>query len=276
MYVSSLRLWDYRNYESLDLTLDKGTNIFYGNNAQGKTNILEAVYLCGTTRSHRGAKDRELIRFGKNEAHIRMQIRRETSEYQLDMHLRRSQSKGIAINGVPVRRAKEILDVASLVFFSPEDLFIIKNGPSERRRFLDAQLCQLDKVYLSDLVEYTKVIANRNKLLKNMGNDRSLLSTLDIWDEQLCRYGRALIEKREAFLGRFLPIAREVHSSITGGKEELHLVYEPSVSAKDMADQVIDQIDAMKKSILARAFRGELGTNDPADESAEELLKRIL
>ena len=238
MYVSSLSLWDYRNYERLDLTLDKGTNIFYGNNAQGKTNILEAIYLCGTTRSHRGAKDGELIRFGKNEAHIRMMLQREASSYQLDMHLRKSSAKGIAVNGVPVRRAKEILEVASLVFFSPEDLFIIKNGPSERRRFLDAQLCQLDRVYLSDLSEYTKVIGNRNKLLKDLGSDRSLLPTLDVWDEQLCRYGRRLIEKREAFLARLLPMARDIHSSITGGKEDLGLFYEPSVEARDMADQL--------------------------------------
>ena len=238
MYVSSLALRDYRNYERLDLTLDEGTNIFYGNNAQGKTNILEAIYLCGTTRSYRGGKDRDLIRFGQKEAHIRMQVKREVGVYQLDMHLRRNLSKGIAVNGVPVKKAKEILDVASLVFFSPEDLNIIKNGPSERRSFLDAQLCQLDKVYLSDLTEYTKVVNNRNKVLKDVVTQKSLLPTLEVWDELLCRYGKSLIEKRSSFMEEVLPIAREIHRDITGGKEELLLVYEPNVSAKDLALQV--------------------------------------
>ncbi|MBQ1491466.1 MAG: DNA replication/repair protein RecF [Blautia sp.] len=238
MHVSSLALWDYRNYERLDLTLDEGTNIFYGNNAQGKTNILEAIYLCGTTRSYRGGKDRDLIRFGQKEAHIRMQVKREVGVYQLDMHLRRNLSKGIAVNGVPVKKAKEILDVASLVFFSPEDLNIIKNGPSERRSFLDAQLCQLDKVYLSDLTEYTKVVNNRNKVLKDVVTQKSLLPTLEVWDELLCRYGKSLIEKRSSFMEEVLPIAREIHRDITGGKEELLLVYDPNVSAKDFPLQV--------------------------------------
>ena len=106
MIVKSIELLNFRNYRELSLLLDERTNIFYGDNAQGKTNILEAVYLSGTTRSHRGSRDRDLIRFGEEEAHIRTQIRRRDLEYQIDIHLKKNKSKGIAVNGVPIRRAR--------------------------------------------------------------------------------------------------------------------------------------------------------------------------
>lgn len=137
MVIESIKLENFRNYETLELTLDPGTNIFYGENAQGKTNILESVYLCGTTKSHKGSKDREMIRFDQEEAHIRMKLDRDGSSYSIDMHLKKNRPKGIAINGVPIRKAGELLGLGNFVFFSPEDLNIIKSGPGERRRFMD-------------------------------------------------------------------------------------------------------------------------------------------
>ena len=197
MIVKSLKLNQFRNYESLQLSFDKGTNLFYGNNAQGKTNILEAVYLCGTTKSHKGSKDREMIRFGEEEAHIRMAISRSQSAYEIDMHLKKNRPKGIAVNGVPIRKAAELLGIANFVFFSPEDLGIIKNGPAERRRFIDMELCQLDKLYLHELSNYNKVIIQRNKLLKECSFNSQYEEMLDIWDMQLVKYGKKLIESRE-------------------------------------------------------------------------------
>ena len=132
MVIESIKLENFRNYETLELTLDPGTNIFYGENAQGKTNILESVYLCGTTKSHKGSKDREMIRFDQEEAHIRMKLDRDGSSYSIDMHLKKNRPKGIAINGVPIRKAGELLGLGNFVFFSPEDLNIIKSGPGER------------------------------------------------------------------------------------------------------------------------------------------------
>ena len=137
MIIQSVSLENYRNYETLTLELDEGRNLFYGGNAQGKTNILESVFVCGTTRSHRGARDRDLIRFGCEQAHIRMNILKEELPYRIDMHLRKNRSKAIAVNGVPIRRAGELLALGGFVFFSPEDLQIIKSGPSDRRRFMD-------------------------------------------------------------------------------------------------------------------------------------------
>ena len=210
MYIESIHLNNFRNYEALDLEFDKGTNILYGDNAQGKTNVLEAVYLCGTSKSHKGSKDKELIRFDNEEAHIRMMVRKNDMSYKIDMHLRKNRAKGVAINGLPIKKARELLGVANLVFFSPEDLNIIKNGPGERRRFLDMELCQLDKIYLTDLGNYNHIVNQRNKLLKDLYMQPSLKDTLDVWDMQMVNYGNRIIEKREAFVEELNEIIREI------------------------------------------------------------------
>ena len=144
MVIKSLELSNFRNYAFLDMDFDKGTNILYGDNAQGKTNILEAIYLCATTKSHRGTKDRDIVNFEEEEAHIRTVLEKDGDEIKIDMHLRKNKTKGIAIDGNKIKRASELLGLMNVVFFSPEDLSIIKNGPSERRRFVDMELCQLD------------------------------------------------------------------------------------------------------------------------------------
>ena len=231
MIVKSLKLNQFRNYESLEVSFDGGTNLFYGNNAQGKTNILEAVYLCGTTKSHKGSKDREIIRFGEEEAHIRMELVRKGSSYEIDMHLKKNRPKGIAVNGVPIRKAAELLGIANFVFFSPEDLGIIKNGPAERRRFLDMELCQLNKLYLHELSNYNKVVIQRNKLLKECSFQNQFEDMLDIWDMQMLRYGKTLIEAREKFVDELGMIIAEIHRKLTGGREELVVRYEKNVSS---------------------------------------------
>ena len=166
MIIKSIELADYRNYDSLVLQFDRGTNILYGDNAQGKTNILEAIYVAATTKSHKGSKDREIVNFDKEEAHIRTYLEKDGKEIRVDMHLRKSKSKGIAIDGQKIKKAADLLGLCNVVFFSPEDLGIIKNGPAERRRFVDMELCQLDNFYLYNLNHYNKIVNQRNKLLK--------------------------------------------------------------------------------------------------------------
>ena len=158
MIIKSIELKNFRNYEELNISFDEGTNILYGDNAQGKTNILEAAYMSGTTKSHKGSRDKEMIRFGQQEAHLRTKVIRNGKDYQIDMHLKQNRPKGIAINQIPIKKASELFGILNMVFFSPEDLNIIKNGPAERRRFLDSELCQLDKIYLSDLTNYNKIL----------------------------------------------------------------------------------------------------------------------
>ena len=238
MYIESIQLNNFRNYEKLEIDLDKETNIFYGDNAQGKTNVLEAVYLCGTTKSHRGSKDKEIIRFDQNEAHIRINIKRNNLPYKIDMHLKKNKSKGIAINGIPIKKAKELFGIVNLVFFSPEDLNIIKNGPGERRRFIDLELCQLDKLYLSNLAGYNHILNQRNKLLRDLYINSSLEDTLDIWDIQMVAYGRKIIQKREEFIKELNEVCREIHSNLTGGIEHLEIIYEPNVEDTEFENTV--------------------------------------
>lgn len=247
MYVKSLDLLNFRNYEKLSLTLDPGINIFYGANAQGKTNILEAVYLAGTSKSHRGTRDRDMIRMGESEAHIRMHVDKNDSDYRIDMHLRKNKSKGIAIGGVPIRRAGELFGIVNIVFFSPEDLNIIKNGPSERRRLVDRILCEIDRIYMSDLTQYGKCLNQRNRLLHDLYFNPSLESELPVWDEQLVNYGSRIIAKREEFVRMLENIASEIHTELTGEKEKLTLVYEPNVTAEEFADKVARCRDADRK-----------------------------
>ncbi|MDD6182786.1 MAG: DNA replication/repair protein RecF [Lachnospiraceae bacterium] len=238
MIIKSIELSNFRNYESLDLDFDYGTNILYGNNAQGKTNILEAVSVSGTTRSHKGSKDKEMIRFGEEEAHIKTVVNKKDMDYQIDVHMKKNKTKGIAVNKVPLKKASELFGILNIVFFSPEDLNIIKNGPSERRRFLDSELCQLDKIYLSDLAKYNKILNQRNKLLKDMVFRPDLKETLPIWDAQLIDYGKRIIKRRKSFVDELNEIVFDIHKQISGEKEELVLKYEPNIDDAFFHDEL--------------------------------------
>ena len=202
MIIESIELQNYRNYDKLHMEFSPGTNILYGNNAQGKTNILEAVYVCCTTKSHRGSKDRELIRFQNDESPIKLTVRKRDVPYRIDMHLKKNKAKGVAINGIPIRRASELFGIVNVVFFSPEDLNLIKNGPAERRKFIDQELCQLNKLYDHSLVSYNRVLLQRNKLLKELFFHPEYEETLDVWDMQLVQYGKEVIRFREEFIGQ--------------------------------------------------------------------------
>lgn len=238
MKIKSIKLKDFRNYDFLKLDFDDNTNIFYGDNAQGKTNILEAVYMLGTSKSHRGSKDRDIIKFGKEESHLELTFERNEINYKIDMHLKKNSPKGIAINKVPLRRASELFGIAHFVFFSPENLDIIKDGPGERRKFLDLELSQLDPLYLNDLTNYNRVINQRNHLLKEISMKPGLLSTLDLWDEQLIHYGNNIITRRNELISQINNIIKDIHYKLTGGKEELILSYEPSNRNISLSDSL--------------------------------------
>jgi len=232
MIVKSLKLKNFRNYDLLNLEFDPSTNIFYGDNAQGKTNILESIYLSGTTKSHRGTKDKDMIQFGQDEAHIETIVEKRGIPFNIDIHLKKNSPKGIAINKIPIKKASELFGIINIVFFSPEDLNIIKNGPSERRRFIDLELSQLDKLYLSDLSNYNRIVNQRNKLLKDLYDRKDLIETLDIWDLQLVLYGNRVMERRKQFISQINDIVGKVHEKLTGGRETLTLLYEPGVKGE--------------------------------------------
>lgn len=238
MIVKQIELHNFRNYETLCLNLSEQVNIFYGDNAQGKTNILESVYVCSTTKSHKGSKDREMIKIGEEEGHIRMNLEKKGIPHRIDMHLKKNKTKGVAVDGIPIRKSTELFGLMNVVFFSPEDLSMIKNGPAERRRFMDLELCQLNKLYLYHLSNYNKILNQRNNLLKQISFNSSLNDTLDIWDQQLCEYGKKIIEGRAEFLLEMNELVSKIHETLSGGKEKLSIRYEPSTAKEELEDKI--------------------------------------
>ena len=238
MIIKSIDLKNFRNYEIEHIEFDDNTNIFYGDNAQGKTNVLEAIFISGTTKSHKGSKDLEVINFKCDEAHIKTIVERKGIDYRIDMHIKRNKSKGIAINGIPVKKALDLYGIVNIIFFSPEDLNIIKNGPSGRRKFMDMELCQLNKIYAVNLVNYNKSIEQRNKLLKDISFMPDLKDTLDIWDRQIVNFGSEIIAARRNFIEKVNRIIAPIHYKLSGGREELTIQYEPSVTESDFMDDL--------------------------------------
>ena len=238
MIIESIDLKDFRNYRELRLIPSPGISIFYGDNAQGKTNLLEAVYVGCTARSHKSSRDRELINFDSDEAHIKLGVRKKDVPYRIDMHIKKNRSKGIALNGMPLRRASELFGIANVIFFSPEDLSIIKNGPGERRRFADMELCQLDRLYTHDLISYNRIVNQKNTLLKSFELGDSFYEMLDIYNEQLVTYGTRIITKRQRFIEDINNIIADIHSDITSGRERLSIRYEENVLAEAFSDML--------------------------------------
>ena len=220
---------------------DEKINIIYGDNAQGKTNILESMYVCATSKSHRGSKDREIIRFDNDESHIKVNVKKNDMNYRIDMHLKKNKPKGIAVNGIPIKRAVELFGILNIVFFSPEDLNIIKNGPSERRRFIDMELSQLDKIYLDCLINYNKVVNQRNSLLKEyaFSGREDIISSLDIWDMQLVKYGNDVIKSREKFVKEINDLVKSIQTKLSGDREQLEIIYEPCVKEQDFESELV-------------------------------------
>ena len=252
MIVKSIELQNYRNYEKLHMDFSDGTNLLYGDNAQGKTNLLEAIYVCSTTKSHRGSKDKEIIRFQQEESHIKLLVKKRDVPYRIDMHLKKNKTKGVAINGIPIRKASELFGIVNVVFFSPEDLNIIKNGPSERRRFLDLELCQLNKLYVHALIQYNRVITQRNKLLKDLVFHPEYEETLDIWDEQMIQYGSQVIQFRQEFIEQLNNIILSIHKQLSGEEETLELFYEANTSI----DQLKNSLAKSRESDLRQKTTG--------------------
>ncbi len=238
MYVESLALKNFRNYEKLDIRFSDSINIIHGDNAQGKTNILEAIFMAATTKSHRNSKDRDIIRFGEEESHIRLNLKKRDVGHRIDMHLRKSKPKGVAIDGIPIKRSTELFGLINIIMFSPEDLSVIKNGPGERRRFMDMEICQLSRIYYSNLLKFNKVLDQRNNLLKQIYFKPKMESTLDVWDEQLVDVGRSIISERSNFINMINDIIMDIHSGITSDNEKIEIKYEPNVD-KDSFLQVL-------------------------------------
>lgn len=223
MYVSELTVADYRNYSMQTVRFDENTNFIVGRNAQGKTNLLESVYLCSVGRSARTPRDKELINHDKDRAYIKLTVKKAYGEDKVEIALSKDAGKRIAVNGMPISRIGELMGVVSTVFFSPDEMRIVKEAPSDRRRFMDIALCQMSRTYFYLLSRYNKILLQRNKLLKSgfVTDD-----ALDVWDMQLVDAGSKIIKTRRGFIDTLSTVTGECHSYLTCGEECLVLGYE--------------------------------------------------
>lgn len=243
MYITEVSLQGFRNLAQLKIEPSRGINVIYGSNAQGKTNFLESLYFCAMGRSMRGKSDQQLIHFDAEESHIRMMVQRKNRYDRIDVHLKQNEKKGIAVNGLPVRKLGDLFGTLYAVIFSPEDLSLVKEGPGERRRFLDMELCQLSKVYYYDLQQYYRILKQRNNLLKEIQKKPDLAETLFVWDAQMAEYGERIISARKKFLIRLDEIAAEKLSLLTGGRDHLQTSYKPNCEEGMLAEKLRRNLD---------------------------------
>lgn len=235
MYAQNLTLTDYRNIKSLYMELEDGVNIIYGENAQGKTNILEAFYMCSTGKSHRsGITDRDIISFNSKQAHIRLNVCSSRSD-RIDIHLSDNKKKAISVNGIVIQKLGDLFGIINTVFFGPQDLQLVQSGPGERRRFMDIELCQINNIYYYNLKKYYKILKQRNNLLKTIQKERTpyALSMLDIYNIHLAESGEKLLNIRQDFINKLNGFAENMHSLISSGRERLRLEYKPDISDGD-------------------------------------------
>ena len=226
MYIREVELKNFRNYEHLNLKFNENVNFIIGNNAQGKTNLLESIFICSMGKSFRTSKDAEMIRFEKDFSKIKVTAQKQLFPVDVEITLRKDQGKSIKVNGMNISRTSDLLENLYIVIFSTEDLKIVKDEPEKRRKFIDRELCMLKPSYLDSLTNYKKVILQRNNYLKERNIDSSVL---DIWDIQLAKYGSKIISMRNDFIEKINEISARIHGNITDGKEKLKIEYDPNI-----------------------------------------------
>ncbi len=229
MYIESVTLKNFRNYENKTVYFKDGLNIVIGKNASGKTNLLESVYCSGIGKSPRTNKYREMIRWGSDYAYIKVTLKKQYTRHTVEYSIDSMDKKRIAIDGIPLVKLSEILGMLNIVFFSPDEMKLIKESPQERRRFADISLSQQNKKYFYALSKYNNILAQRNKLLKESRDIKALPEMLYGWDVQLAEHGAYIVQKRYEFVQKIQTFAQKIHSDITDGKENLQLEYESSV-----------------------------------------------
>ena len=234
MIIREIELRDFRNYESLNLQFHNKVNIFLGDNAQGKTNIIEAIYVSSFGKSFRTLQDSEMIRFGSEFAKIKVNAEKDDEELCVEVALT-EKGKGIKVDGLKLKKMSELFENIYTVVFSPEDLKIVKEDPEKRRRFINTELCLISPSYYISLSSYKCVLKQRNAFLKDSKFEGGRIdsSIIEIWDEQIASYGTEIMMKRKEFIEKLNIISAELHKNITDGKENLEIVYEPSVNIKE-------------------------------------------
>ena len=243
MYIKKLELHNFRNYEDLSVEFDPRVNLIVGENAQGKTNLIEGVSLTSMGRSFRVSKDSEMIRFGETQAFVHAEAEKALTDTKVDIMIDRGSRKFIKKDGSRLSKMSELMNNIIIVSFSPEDLRIVKDEPGKRRRFLDREISQIDPAYFRNLASYKKSLQQRNNALKEDRIDQDMLA---VWDEQLTKYGAEIIQSRQTFVDKISGFSAAVQDRITEGKEKMEVVYRPNI--RFFADKK-EQEEAIRESL---------------------------
>ena len=255
MIITRAQLNQFRSYESCVLAPCEGVNVLLGDNGQGKTNVLEALYLTCTGRSHRTRQDRELVRWGADFASVKVEAERRDGSHEVEIILPGSAMAGrrkLKIAGQEASRSGELMGHVTGVLFSPEDLRTVKDGPAERRRFVDMALSQIKPAYYYALQRYARALKQRNEVLRAAQAAPSLMGTLDSWDEQLASAGSELMVRRRAYIARLSALAADIHDEISDGRERLEIRYLPSVTMGDDPQSALDMLFAARENDVRR------------------------
>ena len=223
MFIEEIKLKNFRNYIEQEIKLNNGINLFYGNNAQGKTNIIESIFLCSMGKSFRARRDKEIINFNKNETQIEIKYTKKDREGKIKYII--GENKNIFINNIQIKKMSEILGNINIVLFSPEDINIIKDGPSNRRKFLNMMISQLRPNYIYNYNLYLKTLEQRNIYLKNINTENKNNDLLDIYDEKLAEYASIINKYREEFINKIKEKIELIHKKVTDDKETIKIKY---------------------------------------------------
>lgn len=238
MYLKEMQLVNFRNYERAYIKFDRNKNLFLGENAKGKTNLVEAAYLCAFSRSFRTNNSTEFVRFGEDFAIIRIKAISQEIERVIDFTVLNNGKKMIKIDGKPIKRTADLLNNLVVIVFSPDDMGIIKDSPDKRRLFIDKELCQIRPGYYESLRNYKESLKSKNSLLKNreMSNIEELL---DVYDSQMIKYGSKIIDYRSAFIDMLAKRSSEIQSKISNEKEKLDIKYKPSSEKINLEEKIL-------------------------------------
>ena len=257
MRVDAIELDFYRNYLHLEARFSPASNVIYGENAQGKTNLLEAVAYLSTASSHRARYDRELIQFGVDHAFLKAQVQSRDRDFTLEASLHRGARRQLTSNGVKLKSAGELSGILNTVLFCPEDLSLIRDGAAARRRFLDDAICQLRPRYAAALAEYKKLYEHKTRILRDWPEKPSLLDTLDEFSLRMAQTGAILIHYRAHFIRRLMEAAPPIHADFSGGRELLGLKYEtvktiadPEASPRDLLPLLLAHQESHRQAEL--------------------------
>lgn len=274
MTVNSVKIKNFRNIADLSFTADNGVNVIYGENAQGKTNILESIWLFTGCKSFRGAKDSELIKFSEDFAKINLKFSDNLREKKSEIIIA-DKKKNASLNGVSLRSTAELIGSFYAVIFSPVHLSLIKDGPSARRKFLDTALCQLKPSYAEHLAGFKRALIQRNALLKDLHLNSQLYDMLDTWDDQLARYSACVIKERLQYIDLLSEYSKSIYSGISENKENFSVFYSKKID-KDLSvkDIYLSEIENLKNSRKEDMF-SKTTTVGPHRDDLEILINNV-